>query len=156
MAPWVICAALLVSFPVAAPIEADGPFQYHTLTPCRVFDTRDVSGPTGGQPLQDDPNPAYTFEVQGLCGVPVGAAAVTVNVTAVFPTDRGFLTLFPSGITTPLVSSLNFPASGNTGNGAIVPLADQAVEAMDLSIYARVLGGGTVHVVLDVTGYFDD
>jgi hypothetical protein len=43
-------------------------------------------------------------------GVPVGAAAVTVNVTAVVPNGPGFLTLFPSGITIPIVSSLNFAA----------------------------------------------
>lgn len=140
---------------LAAPTMGDGPYQYHTLTPCRLFDTREVAGPTSGLPLQHDPAPPYTFEVQGNCGVPVGAAAVTVNVTAVSPTDRGFLTLFPSGISTPTVSSLNFPSGAATGNGAIVPLADQMSEPEDLSIYTRVLDGGSVHVVLDVTGYFE-
>ena len=41
------------------------------------------------------------------------------------------------------------------GNGAIVPLADQAVHALDVSVYSRVsAASGTVHMVLDVTGYF--
>jgi hypothetical protein len=70
---------------------------------------------------------ARQFPVQGLCGVPVGAKAVTVNVTAVVPSGPGFLTLYPSGIATPVVSSLNFAAGELAlGNGAIVPLADQS------------------------------
>ena len=47
------------------------------------------------------------------------------------------------------------------GNGAIVPLGTYSATApYDLSIYSRVVGpgagetGGTVHMVLDVTGYF--
>jgi hypothetical protein len=134
------------------PAEAGGPFQYFTLTPCRLLDTRFADGPV----LQDAVE--RRFPVQGLCDVPVGAAAVSVNVTAVSPTGPGFLTLYPSGIATPVVSTLNF-ASGEIalGNGAIVPLADQSVHASDLAIFPRVVNlfdPLTVHVVVDVTGFF--
>ncbi len=137
----------------ALPARAAGPFQFFSLTPCRLFDTRAPSGPTGGAPMADQV--ADEFEVQGVCGVPVGATAVTVNATAVGPTGAGFLTLYPTGITRPVVSSLNFNAGEPAlGNGAIVPLADQAVNPLDLSVFPKVVGPGTVHVVLDVTGYF--
>ena len=57
--------------------------------------------------------------MQGVCGVPSGAKAVSVNVTAVGPAGLGFLTLFPQGTTQPVVSNLNYsagePALGPAG-----------------------------------------
>jgi hypothetical protein len=136
----------------ALPGRAAGPFQFHSLTPCRVLDTRDAPY---GTPLPSDIE--AKFQVQDLCGVPNGAAAVTLNVTAVAPTDRGRLTLYPSGIGDPGVSTINFPP-GTTAlaNGAIVPLADYTTfPAEDLTVLPHVVAAGTVHVVLDVTGYFE-
>jgi hypothetical protein len=147
--PMVVVAALAAS---ALSALADGPFQYHSLTPCRLFDTRSTTAMSQGE--------TRAFQVQGLCLVPTGAKAVSVNVTAVSPTGNGYLSLFPNtGSTTPpLVSSLNFSSTCGTatGNGAIVPLGDATVYPnQDLYIYARVAATpGTVHVVLDVTGYF--
>jgi hypothetical protein len=38
----------------------------------------------------------------------------------------------------------------------VVALADQATNPLDLSVFARVAAtGGTVQMVLDVSGYFD-
>jgi hypothetical protein len=128
----------------------DGPFQFHSLTPCRVANTR-----TGTpSPLTDQE--IRTFPVQQLCGVPQGARAVAVNLTAVGPAGTGYLTLFPTGITRPVVSTLNYSAGEPAlANGAIVPLADQLTYPNDLSVFAKVQGGGTVHVLIDVTGYFE-
>jgi hypothetical protein len=150
----VVSGLLAAGLLSARAASAAGPFQYHTLTPCRLADTRNPAGPSGGPILTD--NTTRQFPVQGLCGVPVGAKAVTVNVTAVGPTGTGFLTLYPSDVTRPIVSSLNYSANEPAlGNGAIVPLADQAVQPLDLAVFARVVGGaGTVHAVVDVTGYF--
>jgi hypothetical protein len=145
----VLGAALcLAAGPAAA--QGLGPYQFHSLTPCRVADTR---VPAPGSPVAD--GATRTFVVQGVCGVPVGAKAVTVNLTAVAPNGTGFLTMFPTGITRPVVSSLNFNAGEPAlGNGGIVPLADQSAFAQDLSVFARVTGPGVTSVVVDVTGYF--
>ena len=144
--------ALLV---IALPGRAAGPFQFHSLTPCRIVDTRLPGQVVGeyGPILTSDIE--RKFPVQGNCGVPVGAEAATLNVTAVAPTNQGRFTLYPSGIATPLVSTINFPP-GTTAlaNGAIVPLADQSVEPNDLAVTPKVVGPGQVHLVLDVTGYF--
>jgi hypothetical protein len=93
-----------------------------------------------------------TVDVQGVCGVPAGAKAATLNVTAVAPTNQGRLTVYPSGIATPNVSTINFPP-GTTAlaNGAIVPLSTQD---KDLAVMPFVVNNGQVHLVLDVTGYF--
>jgi hypothetical protein len=154
IAALVAAASLLVA---AAPGGADGPFQFHSLTPCRIVDTRISDQVQGGYGPILTSNVERKFPVQGNCGVPVGAKAATLNVTAVAPTNQGRFTLYPSGITTPTVSTINFPP-GTTAlaNGAIVPLADQSVEASDLAVMPFVIGTpGQVHLVLDVTGYFE-
>ncbi len=138
-----------------APARADGPLQFHTLTPCRLVDTRNPVGPSGGPSFQD--NQTRTFQVQSLCGVPVGAKAVAVYVTGVSATGSGFLTLFQTGVPKPAVANLNFAKRDSAvGNGVVVALADQATNPLDLSVFARVVAtGGTVQMVLDVSGYFD-
>lgn len=139
---------------IAEPTRAAGPFDYHSLTPCRLADTRNPAGASGGPILRD--NQIRFFPVQGLCGVPAGAKAVSVNVTAVAPNGAGFLTLFAASSERPQVSNLNYDAFERAlSNGAVVPLANQAQFPYDLAVFARVgTAGGTVHMVLDVTGYF--
>ncbi len=150
----VVVAALC---PPAA--QAGGPYQYFAVTPCRVADTRATNG-TSGCPATGNCAPALngnaaarSFQIQGLCGVPVGAAAATINVTIASPhmtVQYGFLTLWPSGSTMPNVSTINFSTSDQAlANGAIVPLSSNAE---DLSVYFG--GAGTVQVIIDVTGYF--
>jgi hypothetical protein len=149
-----VSAALLAAL-LPATARAAGPFQYFAVTPCRVADTRNATGTNGGPALTA--NTTRSFKIQGLCGVPVGAKAVTINVTIVSPnlsTSGGFASLFPSGAGAPGVSTINFTNADNAlANGAIVPLS---TNTLDLSVFfnAYNLGSGTVHLVLDVTGYF--
>ena len=74
-------AALLAL--LAAPALADGPLSYFTLTPCRLYDSRNVPATA----LQDAT--PRTVQAIGSCGIPVGAKAVAFNVTAVGPTNPG-------------------------------------------------------------------
>ena len=145
-----VLAVLAAGLALAAlPTQAAGPFQYHSLTPCRLADTRNPDGPSGGPILAA--NVSRSFPVQGLCSVPVGAMAVSVNLTAVGPAAVGFLTLYPSGITRPVVSTLNYSAGESAiANGAIVPLADQSTNPLDVAVFAKT----STHMILDVTGYF--
>src|SRR5580693_8463091 len=90
----------------APPAHAAGPFKYFAVTPCRVADTRysntDPNCPVSGNctpALVGNANPTTgrLFQIEGHCGVPTGAAAVTVNVTAVSPNmtvSSGFLTIW--------------------------------------------------------------
>lgn len=139
------------------PAGAEGPFQFNSLTPCRVFDTRVAGTQTNGQPLAN-PGP-HNFRIQGNCTVPNGAKAVTLNVTITQPNVGGDVRIFPSGAGQPVVSTLNYNANeAALANGAIVPLAvvSQPTDK-DLSIVlgmAAAAGAGRVHVLVDVTGYF--
>ncbi|HBL27660.1 MAG TPA: hypothetical protein DD490_12555, partial [Acidobacteria bacterium] len=69
------------------------PLDYHTVTPCRILDTRNPAGPLGGPALAA--SASRTFVLTGACGVPITAKAVTMNMTAILPTAAGYLTLFP-------------------------------------------------------------
>jgi len=152
-----LCASIAASvaglLPAAA--HAGGPYRYFAITPCRVVDTRNANGTNGGPAL--NANTTRSFQIQGLCGVPVGATAVTINVTIVSPnlsTSGGFATLFPSGGNVPTASTINFTNSDSAlANGAIVPVS---TNTNDLSVFFNPynLGSGTVHLVLDLTGYF--
>lgn len=141
-------AGIALLLTAVAPALADGPFRFFAITPCRLLDTRVAGqGPALAALTTRD------FQVQGKCGVPVGAKAASLNVTVISPTNKGHLRLFPSGTALPNISTINF-AGGETAlaNGAIVPLS---TNANDLSVYTyEVVNTGSTNLVLDVTGYF--
>ena len=119
---------------------------FYTLTPCRLADTRNASGPLGGPALQ--PGAIRPFTLTGICGVPATAKALSLNVTVTQPSAAGFLTLYPGGQPTPPTSSINFSQGQTRANNAVLPLGDGTGI---LQIYSA---GGSVHVILDVNGYF--
>jgi hypothetical protein len=148
--------ALLAAALAPSTLYAAGPFQFHAITPCRVFDTRVNGGQTTGNPL---PNPGpHFFRIQGNCGVPNGAAAVTLNATITQPSTGGDLRLYPSAATVGLndPSTLNYNAGEPAlANGAILPLsAVAAASDKDMKLLIGMIGSGSVHVIVDVTGYF--
>jgi hypothetical protein len=81
--------------------------------------------------------------------VPATARAVSVNVTVTGPTSAGNLRLFPAGGPEPLASTLNYAAGLTRANNAIVGL-----RAGELSLRVG-QASGTVHVIVDVNGYFE-
>jgi hypothetical protein len=120
---------------------------FNTVTPCRIVDTRRASGALGGPALSAAA--ARSFVVAGQCGVPVTAHSIAVNVTVTAPSADGFLTVYPASQMAPPSSTLNFRAGQTRANNAIVSLGGSG----DI----QVLNGqpaGTVHFILDVTGYF--
>jgi len=117
---------------------------FYTVKPCRILDTRTPSGApavsAGG-----------TRVVSTLpCGVSPTARAVSLNVTVTQPSVSGHLTLYPRDGLLPLASTINFRAGQTRANNALAPLAGGG-----LTIYSG-QPSGTVHVILDVNGYFDD
>ncbi|MFL6201019.1 MAG: ELWxxDGT repeat protein, partial [Thermoanaerobaculia bacterium] len=120
------------------------PLDFHTVTPCRVLDTR-TSSPLASGATQ-------TFTVAGTCGIPASAKAVAANVTVTGATGAGYIALHPAGVppSVPVTSNANFLAGQVRANNAQLPLAGGQVDAR-----ATVVGGGTVHLILDVTGYYE-
>lgn len=124
--------------------------------PVRLLDTR------GGATV--DNNPAFKgigprtpngadFELKVVSrpgsGIPSGATAVMLNVTAVGAQgDQGYMTIYPCGSTRPEASSLNY----NTGN--IVPNAVLAKVGTNgnVCIYTSV----ATDILVDASGYYSD
>ncbi len=120
---------------------------FFTVTPCRVLDTRLPNGPLGGPALSA--GGARTFVITGQCGIPSSALSVSVNVTITGPTSGGFLTIYPAGSPVPPTSSINYAAGQTRANNAVSSLGP----AGDITV-ACGPPSGTVHFILDVTGFF--
>jgi hypothetical protein len=119
---------------------------FYLVTPCRVIDTRNANGPQGGPALAS--GGTRTITVAGVCGIPTGVVAISVNVAVVAPSGGGFLTLFtgPSSVPVPLASSINYQTNRTLANNAIVKVGSDTINAYD--------GGPTINFVIDVNGYF--
>jgi parallel beta-helix repeat protein len=122
--------------------------QFHTLTPCRIADTRNPNGPYGGPALAASVDRSFTLA--GTCGIPPTAQAVSLNFTVTGSTGPGHLTVYPAGSPIPLASTMNFSAGQTRANNAIVPLG-----AAGAIIAHGALTSGTVHLVIDTNGYFE-
>jgi len=120
---------------------------YYTLVPCRLVDTR-----TPGQAPALQPGEERSFVFSGApCGIPVGAAALSVNLTVTAATAPGNVRLFPADVTAPLVSTINFTAGLTRANNAIVGAAADG----SVGIKVKNASAGTVELILDVNGYFE-
>jgi hypothetical protein len=137
--------ALAGVFFLASIASAGGPFEFHTLTPCRVIDTRSLSG---GAPALIA-GEARRFVVTGRCGIPAEAKALSVTVAAVTPATFGHLVLYPGGAAVPLASTINYAAGQTRANNAIVSLG----AAGDLQVTCAQSAGST-HMIVDVNGYY--
>jgi Fibronectin type III domain len=118
---------------------------FNPLPPMRDLDTRIG---LGGAKL--GPGAILNLTVTNLNGVPAGGvSAVVLNVTAVVPSQAGFLTVWPTGATRPTASNINFVANQVVPNRVAVKVGTLG----RVSIYNPV---GTVDVVADVNGWFTD
>ncbi len=118
---------------------------FHTLTPCRLLDTRNAAGPLGGPPLGGAGQ--RTFTLPNTCGVPSGAVAVSANVTVVNSAAQGDLIVYPSGLSAPTASTISFRAGQTRANNAHIYLA------LDGSIVVKNNSTGALDLVIDVNGY---
>ncbi|MGE0881351.1 MAG: hypothetical protein AB7L13_24380 [Acidimicrobiia bacterium] len=117
-------------------------YRYQALTsPTRFLDTRsDPGSPVGA-------GATVTKQIGGALGVTSGAKAALMNVTAVDPTEGGFLTVFPSDVTAPLASTVNFVRGDRIPNAAIAKLSPSgSVTTLNST--------GSTHILIDVAGVF--
>jgi trimeric autotransporter adhesin len=122
---------------------------FFTVSPCRLIDTRNAVGPSGGPALQ--PSAQRTFSLTNACGIPASAKAVSVNITVTEAAAFGNLRMYPADVAAPLVSSINFGPGQTRANNAIVTLAVDASGGIKLQNDST----GSVHFILDVNGYFE-
>jgi hypothetical protein len=118
---------------------SDGPNRFGSIAPQRVYDSR---------------RPGLTalarFRVREVqiptSVIPAGSTAAVVNLTAANAVRPGYMTAFPCGEPAPNASNVNFLAGEARAVGAIVKLG--------LGNTLCVIADTTVHVIVDVTGYY--
>ena len=143
--------------------------RFTPLTPARILDTRPAPDNTGNcdagtfvhmpcAKLGVDPTPettAVTVAGQapqggGVAPVPGRAAsAVVMNVTVTAPDTPSVLTVWPSDVAQPTASNLNYTAGQTVPNLVAVKLGVDGRVKLNNAF-------GSVHVIFDVNGWFND
>jgi Divergent InlB B-repeat domain len=124
---------------------ATGGLSFYAATPCRIADTRNAAGPLGGPILGSGETRSFPIQ-QSACGLPASAQAYSFNMTVAPAGFLGFLTVYPTGQTLPMVSTLNSLKGIVIANAAIV----QAGVGGSVNVYAP----NSTQVVIDTNGYF--
>jgi hypothetical protein len=132
------------------PAAADAPAKqtgYTPLIPARLADTRrggtTVDGQSQGTGAQAG-GTALDVRVVGRGGLPMdGVAAVVVNVTVVSPVSAGYITAFPSGVTQPLASNLNYDTGDVVANQSIVRVEATGAISLFTSATTDLIAGPT-------------
>jgi N-acetylneuraminic acid mutarotase len=121
--------------------------RFHTVPPCRLVDTRTTDGPALS------PANLRLFGVIDRCGIVTTAKAVVANLTVVGATGGGFLQTWSADQPQPGTSVINFSPGQTRANNAILQLSADGLGM--IAVRPVVLGGGTVDLIIDVSGYFE-
>lgn len=120
----------------------------NTVAPSRLFETRagqstiDGLGATGGPVAAGS---STTVQISGRVGIPAGAKAAIVNLTAINPQATGFATLHPCLAEAPEASSLNYESGVIGGNEVIAGLSEDG----ELCLFSSASSDYSI----DVVGY---
>lgn len=120
---------------------------YYTVAPCRLIDTRT---PADAPVLSA--GTTRTFTLAGRCQTSPTASGVAANVTITQSTGQGNLILYAGGTTRPIASTINFRAGQTRANSAIISPGLGG----SMSVYSVMPASTSVHLIVDVVGYFDD
>jgi hypothetical protein len=121
------------------------------VSPSRVLDTRPGSGEPGAGRTLSSGKEDLAVQVAGVGTMPSSASATpptvaVLNVTVTDTTMPGYLTVYPSNVSKPLASDLNWSAGQTVANMVVVELAPGGT--IDVSNYQ-----GKADVIVDVLGY---
>jgi hypothetical protein len=122
-------------------LEPGATDRFTPVDPSRILDSRSGQGVSGAGPRTG----VTRLRVEGRAGVPSGATAVVLNVTAVDPADSGWVTAYDCAPTVPWVSNLNLTRGVTRPNLVVAPLsADGSV---------CLFSSTATHLLADVAGY---
>jgi len=146
--PTVVNAAAVL--PPVTPFGRPG--RFNALTPVRLFDTRTGPGSaalsgvvrdTAGRVAAMSP---FSLTVAGAFGVPADATAVALNLTAADMSGGGFARVWPTGLTPPNVSNVNFAAAGAITNTSLVGVGTSGSLSFSTNAPTQLIG--------DLQGFF--
>jgi len=113
----------------------------------RVLDTRNGTGGVPAQPVAA--GGTITFQAAGVGGVPSSADAVVLDVTALNPPAKGFLTVYNADSPDPGVATVGLRASG-VMNEQTTTVPVSATGTVSLTNHSS----GSLDIVASVAGYY--
>ena len=137
-------AFALLLMAVSSLAQAQTALQLVPVSPCRLVDTRPQHG--GNGPIPGGTSQSFILTGISGCNIPATAVAYSLNVTAVPQGPLGYLTIWPTGETQPVVSTLNSVDGRVKANAAIIGAGTGGA----VSVYVT----NTTDAVLDIDGYF--
>jgi len=123
------------------------PTGFFTLPPCRVVDTRNATGPSGGPALVA--TQTRTLPIAGSCGIPASAVAVSANLTAI-GSAAGVISLFPGNALPLGTSNVNFGAGQTRAGNSVLMLATDGTGTLGVLNSSST----ATQFLIDVNGYF--
>ncbi|BAN01295.1 hypothetical protein YM304_09810 [Ilumatobacter coccineus YM16-304] len=151
----IFAACAVVGTQIASGAGESAESVFVSITPCRLIDTRpgdDVNVGPRATAIGAEETATFTAwgsgDADSPCDIPATATAIATNTVAIAPTARSFMTLYPAGVDNPGTANLNYTAGqAPTPNAANVPLSASG----EFNVFNAF---GTVHVVIDVNGFF--
>ena len=120
---------------------------FFPVTPCRIADTRNPTGPFGGPSLAGGATRTFPIPPAAADFLGSSAQALTpLNLTVVPPGSLSYITAFPAGVSQPIVSNINDENGAVIANAAIV----QAGTGGAINVFAT----NATDLIIDVNGYF--
>jgi len=126
------------------------PAPFIGIAPCRLADTRRSDLPSGYGKPRMSAGQTRTFIMTGQphCFIPPEARAISLNITVIYPTTTGYLSVYPTGLSKPpVVATLSFQKDSLVANAALVPLGADGGATVLVAI-------ANADVAIDVNGYF--
>jgi hypothetical protein len=164
-----VLAAAVLAARLAPPLAATPPsldvrgLAFTPVSPCRVLDTRALSGSQGAGDGPLTAGQPYAFDVSAGeaadCLVPDTARAALLNFVAASATGNGNLRIWAwddQNAAQPTTSTLNYTSGFNSANGVTSMLCNPSTASdgdCSRDLYAQ-LNGGSAHLVVDVLGYY--
>ncbi|MFL6414404.1 MAG: choice-of-anchor D domain-containing protein [Bryobacteraceae bacterium] len=127
------------------PVGSDSGLAFYPLPPCRAADTRNEPNAVGLRTILAGMTRDFRM-LGGTCNIPGTAQAYSLNFTAIPKTTLSWLSVWPSGIPKPLVSTLNATTGTVVANAAIVPAGRNG----NISAFVT----DDTDLVIDINGYF--
>ncbi|HEV2346170.1 MAG TPA: PKD domain-containing protein [Actinocrinis sp.] len=136
---------------VAGYFSASGASDYTPIDPTRVADTRS----TGNTPI---PGAQAEYVVLDSTasgnGVAVAMTGFVLTTTVTNTVAGGYLTVYPYGVTRPVVSNLNFSPGQTAANLALATAGqDSTDQGKAVDFYNG--SGGNLDMIADMAGFFD-
>lgn len=137
-----ICFGLLA----VSALQAQVLQNFVSVTPCRVVDTRSANGTFAGPILAGNSTRSFPLPQSTACSLPSNATAYSLNITILPTGGLGYLSIWPTGVTQPVVSTMNDFQQEIISNAAVVPAGNNGA----ISVYVT----DQTHLLIDVNGYF--